>query len=384
VTDDEALVGGEPRLVGTAETVPPPPVTPDAGERPIAEAPMSPAGPLAPTSPAGPPAPPRALEIVSRGIDLNVLLSGQVRQMSIRTGLLFLFAVGPIALLAIARTIRTGGLAWLADLIQDHVTTNISLLAGLAVVIGVFCAGAISIDTQNAATTVVGGRAAGHRIGVATAFEFARSRFWAAVFAATVVRLILAIPQQVISTQLRGVPPDTLLPISTTIEIVLAMPFAYLGAAVVLGRSGPIAAVGASIRMAARRWRLAFMIGVVNTAVSYIALFAVGSGLGLLARLADALGIDRGIGVVQGVELAAIVALAILAVGSLVMTISALTVAPQVVAWLGLGGSTEGVMEAVRTQEAGQARRSRVVSRPMQAALAVELIAAVAALLTGV
>jgi hypothetical protein len=165
------------------------------------------------------------------------------------------------------------------------------------------------------------------------------------------------------------------------------VPFAYVGAAVVLASATPFQAVRASWRMARRRWRLAFLIGLVNTAVSYLAGFAVSAGLDVLIRIAIALGIDRGLGTIQSIELVAIVAVAIVAIGSLTMTIAALSVGPQIVAWLGLGGSADGIADATTggslDPSPSAAWPRRLVSRPMQVALVIEAAAALASVLRG-
>jgi hypothetical protein len=84
-------------------------------------------------------------------------------------------------------------------------------------------------------------------------------------------------------------------------------------------------------------------------------------------------------GPLQVAVLAAIVALAIVSIGSLVMTIAALTVGPQVVAFLGLTGYSAGLDAGTSADPARVLRRAPLVARPMKIALAISFVAAVLA-----
>lgn len=325
--------------------------------------------------------PPGALGIVARGLDVNVQLSAQVRRLSIYVGLLFLGALGPIALVAIAHSIATGGFDWIGDFVdQSRLGVEPVRYATLILGLGAICAAALSVDLQLMAIGTVGRRLTGRTTGVRSAIRLARAGFWRLVFASIAVGLILYLPRQIIvNPALRGV-GDARLLLTTVFDLLISAPFAYVGAAVVLGGVGPLGAVRASWRTAGRRWRLAFVIGLVNTAVSYLATFAIGAGLDILVRVGDTLGVDRALGGAQTIELAVIVGLAIVALGSLTMTVAALSVAPQVVAWLGLDGSTAGLDRGDQGQE-GSPRGPRLISWPMTIALAIEIVLAVLATL---
>jgi len=321
------------------------------------------------------------LEIVARGVDLNVSLSREIREMSLYVGGLFLAALGPIAAIVVARSIRLGSFDWLIETVFDPGrrldVEGLGPFAAVAFTLGLVCVAAISFDVQLLAISLTAGRLRGRTIGLREAIGRARGAFWRLVFASVTTGLILVIPSRLVGRAIAGNSPEATLAISTLVDILLSAPFAYVGAAVVLARAGPFAAVLLSWRMARRRWRLALVIGIVNTAVSYLSVFAIGVGLDILTRIATALGIDRGIGPIQSVELVAIVGIAIVAIGSLVLTIAALTVAPQVVAWLGLGGSAEGVLDGPPGDPSTRPARPRLVSRPMEAAFLVSASAAV-------
>ena len=136
-------------------------------------------------------------------------------------------------------------------------------------------------------------------------------------------------------------------------------------------------AVRRSWRLAQARWRLAFLLAIVNAAVSYLASFAIGAGADILVRLGTALGLGGPVGAVQVVGLGLIVVLAIVSIGSLIMTIAALTVAPQVVAFLGLTGYSAGLdVGTVANDTLGGARTEPLIARPMKIALVIGGVAA--------
>jgi hypothetical protein len=324
--------------------------------------------------------PPGMVEIVSAGLDLNLRLSREVRQLSLYVGLLFLAAIGPVAAIAVARSIRDGGFDWLIDILNaafDGTPIDLSTPLTIAFLLGAACFVAISVDVQLLATGLLGAGIDRRHLELREAIALARRGFWRLSLASIAVGLILIIPRQVFGAAIRDSSEAGVL-LGTAFDVLLSLPFAYVGAAVVLGGAGPIEAVRQSWAMARRRWRLALVIGIVNTAVSYLSGFAIGAGLDILVRIATALGIDQGLGPLQSLELVAIVAFAIVALGSLTLTIATLSVAPQVVAWVRLGGSTAGIPR----DDPGSLRpgpgRASLVSLPMTAAIVVATIAAAA------
>src|SRR5439155_11340573 len=203
------------------------------------------------------PSPPRAVDVVGRAIDLNLGGSAQIRRASIYAGLLFLAAIGPLAALLVAHSIRAGGIDWIIDLIALGRTAAVDLgpFAGLVVIVGVGCAIAISVGVQLLAIGLIGSRAADRSIGLHAAIGLARRRFWRLVLASIAVGLILIIPRQILATALGNQNAESGVLLSTALDIVLSAPFAYVGAAVVLAPATPLQAVRWSWRMARRRWR---------------------------------------------------------------------------------------------------------------------------------
>jgi hypothetical protein len=106
--------------------------------------------------------------------------------------------------------------------------------------------------------------------------------------------------------------------------------------------------------------------------VTYIATFAVGAGGDILVRLGTAFGLGSALGPIQVAVLALIVALAILSIGSLIMTIGALTVGPQIVAFLGLTGYSNG-LDALKdaVNPLAPVPNQHLIAWPMQLALVI-------------
>lgn len=301
-----------------------------------------------PPEPPEPPEPatstPGSVEIVSRGLDLNIAASAAIRRASLYAGGMYLLLLGPVAFVFALLTARYG--PELIDAILSGDVRRLAIDLGPApgaLIIGGFAVAAVSVDVQNVAVALIDGQASDRRPGLRQALAIARRSFWPLVWASILSGIVTAIAAAVIGAVLgfnRAAASDIDFARQTAIQLIVSMPFAYIGAAVVIGRSGPVEAIRWSIRLARRRWRLAFVIGLVNTATGLLATFAIGAGADILARIAIALGIgqEAAPGAIQIVELAIIVAVAIAAIGSLTMTIAALSVAPQIVAYRRLGG----------------------------------------------
>jgi len=334
---------------------------------------------------------PSTLAIVSRGLDLNVAASAEIRRASLYVGLLWLLSAGPIAAVVWAFSAHQGGFDWLRtlatgqELLLIPVGSAFEWLSLVVVIVGFACLVSISLDAQLVATILIGAKATGRRLDLRAALALARLRYWRLVRATILVFAILLVPRFVINRVVMNGQPvgtDAQDLVVTAINILLSVPFAYVAAGIVLGAVGAWEAVRRSWRLARARLRLAFLIAIVNTAVSYIAGFALGAGADILGRLGTAFGIGLTMGPIQIVVLAAIVAFAIVSIGSLVMTVDALTVGPQIVAFLGMTGYANG-LDATKDPHTPFAtpRVEPLISRPMKIALVVSAAAAVLAVL---
>ena len=333
---------------------------------------------------------PRTLAIVGSGLDLNVAASAEIRRASLYIGLLWLLSVGPIAVALAAFTAHQGGFEWLQRIASGSrsmfvLNPGFGLVFLLLLLLGFACLLSVALDAQLLAVILIGARATGRRFDLRTALALARLRYWRLVRASLLIGLILLIPRffinQIVMNRLpAGTEAQAL--VATAIDILVSAPFAYVAAGIVLGAVGSREAIRRSWRLARARWRLALLIGIVNTAVTYIATFALGAGGDILVRLGTAFGLGATMGPVQVAVLAAIVAVAIVSIGSLVMTIGALTAGPQVVAFLGLTGYSRGLDALEDSERPLTTPRDRwLISMPMLVALVVNAEAALLAVL---
>jgi hypothetical protein len=324
---------------------------------------------------------PGTLAVVGRGLDLNVAASAEIRRASVYVGLLSLLSVGPIAATLWAFSARQGGLDWLQELARglrphfEPIGPGFGELFTVILILGFGCMLSIAVDAQLLATILIGAKATGRRFELEAALALARLRFWRFVRASAMIGLILLIPRFVINqVVMNGRPVGTELQalIVTAIDILVSTPFAYIAAGIILGAVGARESIRRSWRLARARWRLALLIGIVNTAVTYIAGFALGAGGDILVRLGTAFGLGTAMGPIQIAVLAVIVAVGILSVGSLIMTIGALTAGPQIVAFLGLTGYANGLDATLEPDSPDAARRvAPLISWQMQLALVI-------------
>ncbi len=374
----------------TGPDVPAEPGSPiDAGSHPtvpIGEPTGEPAEPL--TEPAVAPGrmpQPSARAVLGQGLDLNVAASKDVRASALLIGLLFVAAAAPLIAIGVALARREGGFQWVAFFAQRTWPTYLAIDGGtawlivLAALTSLGCIAALSVDSQLLAVIVIASRATDRAFVLARALAVARQRFWRLVGATFLTGLILALPNWILEGVVApgGTRTESQFVVLTLIGVVLSVPFAYVAAWIVLGSVGARQSIAQSWRLARMRLRLAILIAIVNIAFQTIAGFAVGAGIDLLARLGILFGLGGTTGSGQLVLLAVIVALAIASVGSLTMTISALTSAPQVVAFLGLTGIATGLDDLEDSDDGTSApvaaprvsRGAPLVSRPMQVAL---------------
>jgi hypothetical protein len=114
------------------------------------------------------------------------------------------------------------------------------------------------------------------------------------------------------------------------------MPFAYMTTGIIVGNVGAVETLKRSFRLARARPRLALVIALFATAVSVIQTFALGAGGDALLRVSEFLHLGFESGPILTLLSVVLILAGVVAIGSLTFTISAIAVAPQVVAFLGL------------------------------------------------
>jgi hypothetical protein len=327
-------------------------VVPAAGAQGTAEVAPAAGAPPAPARPAFDL--PGAGAIVGRGFDLSLAASRQVRRASVYMGFLLVAVIGPLAAFTavFAATAPPDIDAIFSDLEPWSASARTAALPGrdagvwlgAATILGLLAMGALAgvlaimVEAQILGVAILSGQLVGRPLSLREALVRSRQTFWRVARAAFVVAIPVQGVQLAVSTALAdtSIPGEGLTLLATLAGTLVGVPFVYLMTGIVLGDVGSGEAIRRSVRLARTRWRLAVVIALFPAVFSYIELFGLAAGGDLVARVADALGLGFGTDLAHGAVTLIVILAAIAATGSLVLTMSALLAAPQVVAFVGL------------------------------------------------
>lgn len=332
----------------------PPPPSSEAPPPPSSALPAPPPS-AAPSPPEPPPRLPGIFSTLGQSLDLCVSASRDLRRASFYIGLVTLATVGPFAAVLLAMGSSQGGFDWLEDLalgIQPTfgaIDSDILGLLFLTMMIAIVGYLVISIEASVMAAAILAGRRLDRPLTMREALRRSRQTFWRVIRGSFLVGLLLLVPNLIVSAVLEallGAASEAAAVGSTVIGGIIGSPFAYITTGIVLGDVDASEAVRRSVRLARAKWRLAIAVSFVGVVFAYIQLFALGAGIDILARVGTVLGVGFGSGVGGTLALVAVILLGILSVGSLVLTLAALIVAPQVVAFLGLTAYGAGIERA--------------------------------------
>lgn len=293
------------------------------------------------------PAPP-AVEsnrrLVGASFDLLTRTSDDMRRASFYIGAVVLGTIGPLALATFAlevvsiHTTRPE----MATRLEGGAGGWYGLLVALAGA-GVLVAG---IESQAMATAVLGGRLAGRPITVRAALQRSRAVFWRVIVAGIIVGIPVGIAQGLVNAVFDGVlGPDTDISLvsSALVAGVVGAPLAYLLGGVVLGDVDPAEATRRSFRVFRARKLAAALVAIFQTIAVLLIALGLTAGLDLALRVFDGLGLGAGSGP-AGLTLVVIgILVGVFALGTLIYTAMAISIAPQVVMFVGLTRATYGL-----------------------------------------
>ena len=224
------------------------------------------------------------------------------------------------------------------------------------------------------AVAILGGQLGGRPIVLHAAVARSRMVFWRVIVASVIVGIPVFIAQTVVSAAFvaaLGSQTDVSLVSSALVAAVVGAPFAYLLSGVVLGDVDPFEAMRRSFRVFRARKLAAALVAVFETSAILLVFLGLSAGLDIALRVFDALGLgtDSGpaglmlvtIGIVGGV----------FAFGTLIYTALSISLAPQVVMFVGLTRATFGLDHVVPGGDHDPAirrldqRRFRRSTRPM-------------------
>jgi hypothetical protein len=381
--------------------LPPPPPGARAAGRPPRSASLPPRPPGAPPPLPAAPAPAASpfsglpthhRTVVGGAFDLLTRAAPDIRSASLYAGLVVLLTCAPVAILGwrLLMVLADAGVDLFAiDPTLGYEGPSLPLDAAIAIqearvwlVLAAVVAGAglmaASVDSRAIMATVLAGRLAADPVPRREALRRARATFWPIVGASILISIPTGIAQSLVGGLLRGRASTTIdfVDIGAALVVAIAFaPFTYLLAGIVLGRVGPIVSLGRSVTLFKAR-KLA---GLVVALFAFAGQFIVAAGLVAGADL-----VLRGFAAIQfetlppalgtAIAIAAILVFAF-AVGSLIATVAALEIAPQVLMFVALTHVGPGL-------QAGDARseRPKILPLPMVVGIGTGLVSLVAGL----
>jgi hypothetical protein len=323
-----------------------------------------------------------AFELIARSSD-------DMRRASFYIGVIVIGTVGPLAMGLWAVEVASADRppATIERLLGGGVGAALTVAGGLAL-IGFFVA---AIESRALAAALLGGRVAAVPVTPRQALARSRRTFWSVVGSAFLVGIVLGVAQgvaSVIATAIVG-SDEGLSPVVTiAATAMIGAPFAYVLSGVVLGDVSPTEAVRRSFVVFRARKVAAAVVVVFETIAFLLILLGASAGLDLATRILDALGLGLDSGPAGLLLMTAGLAAIVFAFGTLLYTVTAITVAPQVVMFVGLTHATLGldhVRPGRRDDPDAAHPRFRTLTRPLVAgfALGVGLLIAILAMLFG-
>lgn len=282
--------------------------------------------------------------LLAASFDLLSRSGRDLRRASFYIGAMVLGTVGPLALGSWAITVFS---------VERSTTEMESVLQGpggftFAILVVVATIGLVvaAVESRTLAVTVLGGAMVERPISTRQALARSRRSFWRAVAASIIVAIPLSLAQAVATAILEpvlGAAVEASVVTSTVVTALIGAPFAYTLAGVVLGDVDPFEALKRSFRVYGARKDAAMIVVVFETVAALLILFGISAGLDVALRVFDTLGLGPDTGPVgMAVTTVGIVSI-VFAFGTLLFTVMALTVAPQVVMFVGLTHATFGL-----------------------------------------
>jgi hypothetical protein len=296
---------------------------------------------------------PSARQVVGRGLQLAADHAADLRRASLYVGLLVLATVGPVAVLFVADLPTLVAFPWAdaTDLSAAEAEAFLGLIgplyvAGALALLGVV---AVAVDGVLLAVALLGSRAARRPLTLRESIQRARQVFWRYGFAAFVVGVISTIASTGVGFVTGALGrPDSIGSnlFGTLVATIVTAPFGYVLTAIVIGDVKGGAALGRSVILARARPRLAVVVAVFAFLASTLEVLGIGVAFDVADQVASFFHANLDPAGPGLVVLLPLVAAALVAFGSLVLTVSAIAAAPQIAAFLGLTHYAAGLDRA--------------------------------------
>ncbi len=315
---------------------------------PSAATPADAASPGEPPTTPGPAFTPPRLEttraLIGASFDLLGRATEEMRRASFYIGIIALGTVTPFALATWALAVRSVHLTVHEADALNHGAAYLwyGLLAWPAV-IGLLVA---TIESRIMAISILGGRLVGRPMTVHEALARSRMVFWRTIAVALIAGIPLSLTQVAIDAGFEAIAPigaDGTLVATVLAAVLVGAPFAYVLSGVVLGDVGAWEATRRSFRVYRARKVAAAVVALFEAAAVLLILLGLSAGLDIAFRVFSALGLGADSGPAGLLLVTAGIVAVTFAFGTLVYTVTAISLAPQVVMFLGLTHATFGL-----------------------------------------
>jgi hypothetical protein len=282
--------------------------------------------------------------LLGASFDLLTRTSDDMRRASFYIGLVVLGTVGPFAVASFAFGIvsvhRT-----------DREVTQL-LRSGFGIWYGLlgFLAGCglavAAVESRAMAAAILGGHLVRQPVTVREALARSRMVFWRVIVGSIILGVPVFIAQTALDAALAstlGAQTDVSLVSSVVVAAVVGAPLAYLLTGIVLGDVDPFEATRRSFLVFRARKLAAVLVAVFETVAVLLVVLGLGAGLDIALRVFDALGLGSDSGTAGLILITIGVIVGVFALGTLIYTALAISVAPQVVMFVGLTRATIGL-----------------------------------------
>jgi hypothetical protein len=170
--------------------------------------------------------------------------------------------------------------------------------------------------------------------------------FWRVIVGSVIVAIPIGIAQLVVDALFAaalGPQADVSFVTTVIVAILVGAPLAYVLAGVVLGDVSPVEATVRSVRVFRARKVAAALVAVFATIAYLLVLLGLSAGLDVALRVFDALGLGPESGPAGLILVVVGIAIGVFALGTLVYTALAISLAPQIVMFVGLTRATFGL-----------------------------------------
>jgi hypothetical protein len=326
--------------------------------------------------------------LIGASFDLLGSATEEMRRASFYIGAIVLGLVAPFALATWAVEVRSVHLT-VAQADELYASAGYAWYGLLIwpMVIGLLVAG---IESRIIAVSLLGGRLVGKPLSVHQAIARSRMVFWRSIGGALLAGIPLTIAQATIDAGLGAVFPtdgEGAFVAIILATVVVGAPFAYVLTGIVLGDVPAVEAVRRSFRVYRARKVAAAVVALFETAAFLLIFLGLSAGLDIALRVFDGLGLGADSGPVGLALVTAGIVAATFAFGTLVFTVTALSLAPQVVMFVGLTHATIGIDHVRPDGDHDPAvvrpdrRRFRAMTRSMWVGIVVTWLALLVAVL---